>query len=337
MFGDSFGQIQSNRLRRNEQEVSNYFRALDEGQRLAALDEGFRRGDIADRNADRSYFQNVENNRLDRARIDENTKYNRGFNEREFDWKKARSADELDWHKANTALNTDVQAEKVLREQFALAEQEAMDGQFEPEKYTGVLRPVQIQQLSRLSTRARIAPDQSYNFFKNAADLRNKDEQLAMDEAGTRGDIALAPSEKKDFIQKIAAYSPAGYFPSLLSGAKVVARMAGSDYFSGPDENTPTKESISYDVLQPTLDERATIKTALDKFNSQKNLESGLTKDPETGKWRVTAVPSWRQEYFNPAPAAPAGVIVVKSRAERDALPEGTRYVGPDGKTYTKQ
>jgi len=27
----------------------------------------------------------------------------------------------------------------------------------------------------------------------------------------------------------------------------------------------------------------------------------------------------------------------VRSRAERDKLPPGTRYIGPDGQTYTKK
>lgn len=37
------------------------------------------------------------------------------------------------------------------------------------------------------------------------------------------------------------------------------------------------------------------------------------------------------------APAAPAAPVQVRSRQERDKLPPGTRYVGPDGKIYTKQ
>jgi hypothetical protein len=37
------------------------------------------------------------------------------------------------------------------------------------------------------------------------------------------------------------------------------------------------------------------------------------------------------------APAAGAGPVPVKSKAERDALPPGTQYVGPDGQTYTKR
>lgn len=40
-----------------------------------------------------------------------------------------------------------------------------------------------------------------------------------------------------------------------------------------------------------------------------------------------------------PATAAPAGgaPVQVKSKAERDALPAGTAYIGPDGKTYIKK
>jgi hypothetical protein len=37
------------------------------------------------------------------------------------------------------------------------------------------------------------------------------------------------------------------------------------------------------------------------------------------------------------APAPASGPVQVKSKEERDALPAGTRYIGPDGKTYTKR
>jgi hypothetical protein len=59
------------------------------------------------------------------------------------------------------------------------------------------------------------------------------------------------------------------------------------------------------------------------------NRLGALTKGLEGTRARINARPG--------SAAAPEGIARVSTKAERDALPAGTQYIGPDGKSYTKR
>lgn len=260
----------------NSQRGQDYFRAIDTARAVADSetrdfenDRNFQRGVGLDSlNASRAFF----NDEVQRENSDRSAELSRDY---------------LDYYKSQTPRG-ELQQQRDL---LALAEQDANEGLFEPEKYAGALTPVQIQVLSRRNAAARIGLTDEYNYFKNVSDTRNRAAGMAADVAGLKTMQQAAPGEAGFIKRGINAALTLGNIPFRES------------LYLGPDANTPTRESIQENIDFFT-GEQAQLKPALDRFAADKKNESGVTFDESTGQYR----PTRRLVWMGDEKAAPRAV-----------------------------
>lgn len=286
MIANDFGSLQANRSRRNEFEVANYFRALDEARAQAAQEEAFNQADVRNALTAQQIRNQLAQEAYFRANSEENQRYNRAFRERQFGAERADAAANQAWHLGNLGVNQGKLTQQQLAETLALAEEEAASGLFDPAKYADVLSPVRVQQLASMNLRARKPIQEEYMFFKNAADTKNADEQL--------GREALSLEEFK----KTAPSAP-GYLRTALTALSTV--VPGLRSFSGSEGPYAETAQAQIDTIAA---QKAELRKALEGAALQKNLATGLTKDPRTGEWRPTEALPWEGAFFTPVPDA---------------------------------
>lgn len=100
---------------------------------------------------------------------------------------------------------------------------------------------------------------------------------------------------------------------------RIVTQLESSGAFDKKPENLTPKEKALFDRMK-ALNTKGT--------------------DPEAMAAAIVGAPGGGSKTGDAKPdaaAAPAGPVKISTKAERDALPAGTPYIAPDGKTYLKK
>lgn len=128
----------------------------------------------------------------------------------------------------------------------------------------------------------------------------------------------------RESIQTFA--SERSTYQSMLAGSQT---QDGPGQVGAPSRSTPSKSPSAWNSPERESDRLTILNSELEKAR-----RAGNTGD----------VAALEREIANVSGNKPAGQAAtngapqrVSTRAERDKLPKGTRYIGPDGKTYIKQ
>lgn len=142
------------------------------------------------------------------------------------------------------------------------------------------------------------------------------------------------------------AYGGAGNFAAAVAekaGGEIAQSALGRRYTT---QEQSAKNLVS-NVVSKIINERAGASLTLQEVLRQSFLPKD-TDSLEQARQKLADLRSLEASSYEAqsggaltAPPAPpgtsnAGPVKVQSKAQRDALPAGTKYIGPDGKTYTK-
>lgn len=128
----------------------------------------------------------------------------------------------------------------------------------------------------------------------------------------------------RESIQTFA--SERSTYQSMLAGSQT---QDGPGQVGAPSRSTPSKSPSAWNSPERESDRLTILNSELEKARRAGNTGDVAALEREIAN--VSGNKPSGQAATNGAPQR------VSTRAERDKLPKGTRYIGPDGKTYIKQ